>query len=155
VIGSRLLAGVVADRDGGIQLSTQAIHEIQRFDTGTTATVRLTGANGTGGRHQVIRIISLNADAPWWTVWVLALVGLVLLVVARMLLRRRPVRVITALATVAMTGLPVIVGWVARSYEVVTVGILVGAVLVATNVLLGRLARLLRDRRSDRGAATS
>jgi len=155
VIGSRLLSGVVADRDGGIQLSTDAMTEIRRFDAGTTATVRLVGANRTGGAHQVIRIVNLNSDAPWWTVWVLALVGLLLLIIARLFLRRRPVRLITALATVALTALPAIVGWVARSYEVVTVGILVGAVLVATHVLLGRLTRLARGRRSHRGLATS
>jgi len=144
VIGSRLLSGIVADHNGRIQLSTDAITQIQRFDAGTTATVRLVGANPTGGAHQVIRIVTLSSEAPWWTVWALALGGLVLLGLARIGMCRRSVRALAVIATVALMGLPVIVGWVARSYDVVTVGILVGAVLVIGQLMLTRLVRWVR-----------
>lgn len=65
VVGIRQLTGITADSDGTITISDAAITEIRRFDLGTQATVRLVGANDTGGSYHVVRIVQLNPDAPW------------------------------------------------------------------------------------------
>jgi len=59
------ITGITADSGGTVTISDAAMTEIRRFDLGTQATVRLVGANDTGGSYHVVRIVQLNPDAPW------------------------------------------------------------------------------------------
>jgi hypothetical protein len=129
LVGTRVLTGATANPDGEITLSDQAMDDIQRFDAGTWATVEISGTAAGGGEASAIRVVLLGLEAPWWTVITLGALGLLLL---GLLLWRRPElarwRVLAALLLTAGIALPVIAGWLSRSYDVVTVGILVGLI---------------------------
>lgn len=144
LVGTRIVTGATADSAGRIQLPAATMAEIQRFDPGTHATVEVVGRTAGGGALTAVRIVLLGLDTPWWTVIVLAVLGLLALI---LLLWRRPrrlrSRVAAASLLVAGIALPATVGWLDRSYEVVGVGIAVG--LLAA--LLAFLTRAVRPRR--------
>ena len=148
IVGIRQLSGITADADGTVTISDAAMAEIRRFDLGTQATVRLVGANGTGGSYYVVRIVPLNPDAPWWTVLVLGLLGLTFsagIAFARTYRRRTTFTVSIALAL--LTLLPEIAGWLTRAYEVMAWGLIVGALV---QVMLWGVRWLAhRERRDD------
>lgn len=129
IVGTRVLTGATSNSDGEIALSTQAMDDIQRFDAGTWATVEISGTAASGGSATAVRVVLLGLEAPWWTVIVLGILGLLLL---GLLLWRRPEftrwRVLAAALLTAGITLPAIAGWLSRSYDVVTVGILVGLI---------------------------
>jgi uncharacterized repeat protein (TIGR02543 family) len=70
VVGTRYIEGAYADENGEIALTSAALGEIQKFDMGTQATVKLIGPNSTGGNHLVIREVALDNPIPWWTLWI-------------------------------------------------------------------------------------
>ena len=80
VIGDRVVGAVATDATGAIILTAAQLAEIERFDQGTDAAVRASGDNATGGDHVAVRIVPLEQQVPWWLVWMLA--GLALLLVA-------------------------------------------------------------------------
>jgi hypothetical protein len=130
VVGIRQLAGITADADGAIQISDSAMSEIRRFDLGTQATVRLVGANDSGGNYLVVRIVQLEPDAPWWTVLLLGLLGVVLaaaVALARTSRRRWAVSASVVLGLLVL--LPEIAGWLTRAYEVMAGGLVVGVIV--------------------------
>jgi hypothetical protein len=127
VLGTRSLTGATADSSGEITLSDQAMADIQNFDAGTWATVEVTGTAAGGGDASAVRVVLLGLEAPWWTVIVLGALALLLL---GLLLWRRPERgrwrIAAAVVIAAGIALPVVAGWLARSYDVVAVGAVVG-----------------------------
>ncbi len=132
IVGTRALEGVTTDAGGTVQLTTEAMAEVERFDPGTQATVEIAGPNVAGGTHVSQRIVLLGLQAPWWSVLVLAAVALLALL---LLLWRRPEQarwgVVAAVAIAVTTVLPAAAGWFARAYDVSVVGLLVGAVAAA------------------------
>lgn len=134
IVGIRQLSGVTSDADGTIVISDATMTEIRRFDLGTQATVRLVGANSTGGNYQVVRIVQLNPDAPWWTVVLLGLLGLALsAAVALVRTSRRRTAFAASVALGLLTLLPEIAGWLTRAYDVMAWGLIVG---LAVQVIL-------------------
>lgn len=127
LVGTRVLTGATANDAGEIRLSEQAMDDIQRFDAGTWATVEVTGTAANGGTATAVRVVLLGLEAPWWTVIALGALGLLLL---GLLLWRRPElarwRVLAAVLLTAGIALPAIGGWLSRSYDVVTVGVIIG-----------------------------
>ncbi len=122
--------GITADSDGTATISDAAMTEIRRFDLGTQATVRLVGANDTGGSYHVVRIVQLNPDAPWWTVILLGLLGLALTAgVALVRSSRRRTAFSVSVALGVLTLLPEIAGWLTRAYDVMAWGLVVGALV--------------------------
>jgi hypothetical protein len=133
IVGTRVLTGATANADGEITLSTQAMDDIQRFDAGTWATVEISGSAADGGSATAVRVVLLGLEAPWWTVIVLGALGLLLL---GLLLWRRPAqgrwRVFAAVLLTLGIALPAIAGWLTRSYDVVTVGLIAAVLAFAT-----------------------
>ncbi len=80
VVGDRAIGMVTADANGAVLLTAAQLAEIQKFDQGTDAAVRLSGANASGGEHLAVRIIPLDQQVPWWLLWMLG--ALVLLLIA-------------------------------------------------------------------------
>lgn len=81
VVGTRQFADVLVDSKGQISLSESTIAEIVRFDMQTSATIRYSGANTTGGNNIAVRVVPLRAPLPWWTLWICgwtAFLGLIL-----------------------------------------------------------------------------
>ncbi len=146
VVGDREIGAVSVDATGAIVLTAAQLDEIQKFDQGTDAAVRLSGDNTLGGSQLAVRIIPLDLQAPWWLLW--ALGALALLLVASRLARvlestgwawtKRAVLVVATAAPVA-AGLLL---------DVPLLAILAGAVLVVGLVLAMALPRL-RDEPYD------
>ena len=76
VVGTRQFADVLVDSNGEILLPESALAEISRFDMQTSATVRVSGANNSGGNNVAIRVVPLRSPLPWWTLWICGLVAL-------------------------------------------------------------------------------
>jgi hypothetical protein len=129
VVGTRDLEGITTDGNGQVKVSENTLTQIQQFDPGTTATVRVIGANETGGRQVAIREIPLNKDIPWWTLWILLMgvLGALLFHLFSKIWTRR--RRISSSAVVAMlTVLPLVTGWLWVTYEVIWLGFVAGIV---------------------------
>lgn len=75
VVGVRALDGVSTDDAGEVVLSEALIQEIQRFDSGTVATVLLTGPDVAGGLQVAVRVVPLEPRAPWWTLLFIVAAG--------------------------------------------------------------------------------
>lgn len=155
IVGTRALEGGMADADGAVRLSAEAVIDIEQFDPGTQATVRIEGSNASDGTHVAQRIVPLGQEAPWWSVIALALVALAALA---LLLWRRPEQVrwgVLAAVVIAVTSMvPVAAGWLSRFYDVSVVGLLIGfvaAVLVISIPLITRRV-VRRDERRARPA---
>jgi hypothetical protein len=70
VVGTRQFGDVTVNAKGEIQLSDATLAEVVRFDMQTSATVRYSGQNPTGGNSIAIRVVPLRAPLPWWTLWI-------------------------------------------------------------------------------------
>lgn len=128
VVGIRDLDGVTTDETGEIQLANETLAEIERFDPGTKATVKVIGANNSGGLHAVIREVPLMKYEPWWTVWLAAWTAFLLL------LARRYGKVLSANEKTVVTGLMTIatipalyLGWTSSTYAIMFWGAVFGA----------------------------
>ncbi len=123
IVGVRLLDGISSDENGEIRVANSTLSEIQRFDEGTEATIKISGANITGGSHLAIRVIPILKITPWWTIWLTA-GSLLLLIVA---LRTRKVTTksqkrIASFLMVASTIPALTLGWTAASYSIMGLG---------------------------------
>lgn len=130
MVGVREMDGITTNADGTVNIPEETLSEIKRFDEGTLATVKVLGQNETGGVNAAVREVWLDKDVPWWTIWLLAAVALLGLLV-RFVLRRRWNRVaqIGLSGAVLVATLPALVlGWTTASYEVLWIG-LAGGVL--------------------------
>ncbi|MFM5903466.1 MAG: putative Ig domain-containing protein [Microbacteriaceae bacterium] len=147
VIGVRVIDGVKAGADGSISVPERAVQEIERFDQGTKATVRLVGANETGGIHAVVREIYLDKYVPWWSLWV-AIAGFVIWLLVRLEMRRRRARWtrrarnVSVVLILALGLLPTIAAWVTISYDLLTWAVID---LLASLVLGHLFARKVSD----------
>ena len=127
LVGIRALAGVSVDDNGEVQISQETMDEIQRFDLGTQATVRMGGTTPTGDSLSAIRVIPLEPLAPWWTLWFI-LVGFL----ASIWLRRKDklkttAKFVAGLSINLLATLPaVILGWLSTVTMVVWVGLGLG-----------------------------
>jgi len=135
VVGLRELDGVSTDENGEIVLAESTLAEIQRFDEGTKATVKISGPNLSGGVNLAIREIPLLKIKPWWTIWLLlctiALVGIAYRYRKIVTLREQLIaRVIILIATLPA----LILGWTTSSYDVMGIG----AVLAIVGAFVGR-----------------
>jgi len=127
LVGIRALSGVSVDDNGEVQISQETMDEIQRFDLGTQATVRMGGTTPTGDSLSAIRVIPLEPLAPWWTLWFI-LVGFL----ASIWLRRKDklkttAKFVAGLSINLVATLPaVILGWLSTVTMVVWVGLGLG-----------------------------
>lgn len=149
VLGLRELDGVSTDENGEIVLTEATLAEIQRFDEGTKATVKISGPNLVGGVNLAVREIPLLKIKPWWTIWLLlwtiVLVGIAYRYRKIVTLREQLVaRVIILVATLPA----LILGWITSSYDVMGIG----AVLAIVGAFVGRWIprkRITEDRRAQ------
>jgi hypothetical protein len=144
LVGIRSLDGVTVDDRGTVQLTAATLTEIERFDLRTQATVAVIGTNTQGGRHVALRVVPLEPDAPWWTLWLIA-VALVAFGWARRRRRLTSTRArMLGLGLVLLSGVPAIVlGWLSTVTEVA--GWSGGLALVA----LGLAATIREQERDD------
>ncbi len=69
LVGYRSISGVGVDEKSQITLPSSTLEDISKFDGGSQATVRVIGANKTGGVQSAIRVVYLDAPNPW--LWLL------------------------------------------------------------------------------------
>ena len=131
LVGIRALDGVIVGDDGEIQVSPELLDEIERFDLGTQSTIAFFGSNPTGGVHTAVRVIPLIPTAPWWTLWIIGGVFLLMTVLRRWgPVRKRSAHTIAS-AVVLVSAVPaVILGWLSTVTAVVWWGLGLG--LLAT-----------------------
>ena len=132
LVGIRALGGVSVDEAGEIQISQQTMEEIERFDLGTQATVRLGGKTPEGDYLNAIRVVPLEPVAPWWTLWFI-LVGLIITLIAR----RRDwtntrSKIFAAAGLNLASAIPaVILGWLSTVTIVAWIGLALGFITAA------------------------
>lgn len=132
LVGIRSLGGVSVDDNGEVQISQETMDEIQRFDLGTQATVRMAGSTPEGDTLNAIRVIPLEPVAPWWTLWFI-LVGFIVSV----WLRRRGKldekwKFVSGLGLNLIAAAPaVILGWISTVTLVTWIGLALGLVALA------------------------
>ena len=129
IVGIRNLDGVSTDETGQIQLTEDTLIEIQRFDQGTKATIKVFGANVKGGLHAVIREVPLMKYEPWWTVW-LAIWTTFLVLLARRygkVSTKREKSVVASLMGISV--MPALyLGWTSSTYAIMFWGTLAGLI---------------------------
>jgi uncharacterized repeat protein (TIGR02543 family) len=132
LVGTRSFDGVGVDEDGTIVLPDPVLESIQEFDRGTDATIVVAGKNETGGVHQAVRVIPLDTEKPWWTLWLIVWTGL-LLVLGRALGKiGKPGEQIGASALVLVsTGPALYFGWTMEAPDVALWGAVIGCALSA------------------------
>jgi hypothetical protein len=129
VVGTRYIEGAYADENGEIALTSAALGEIQKFDMGTQATVKLIGPNSTGGNHLVMREVPLDIPIPWWTLWIVGWTALLFIVLKlwRKIATRKEKIVASAITLISIA--PALwFGWTSFSYLVMGLGALIGVV---------------------------
>ena len=148
IVGIRDLEGVTTDETGQIQLSDNALTEIQRFDPGTKATVKVIGANTQGGLHAVIREVPLMKYEPWWTVWLAIWTAFLLLLARRYgkVRTRQEKTVVVSLMGIA-TVPALYLGWTSSSY-----GIMFWGAAASLLGAFGSWALPIRGSKEDREA---
>lgn len=137
LVGIRSLDGVSVDEQGEVQLSSELMEEIQRFDLGTQSTIAVMGSNLTGGDHVALRVVPLVAEAPWWTLWFI-LGGFLIVAIARWRgwLRTSRRRVTGAALVFASATPAVILGWLSTVTSVVWWALGLGLVALALSWFL-------------------
>lgn len=78
VVGTRDIGKVAVSPDGTISISNSTAAEIAKFDSGTTATVRIGGMAVSGGTQELVRYVVLREPTPWYWLLVPAFAGLLL-----------------------------------------------------------------------------
>ncbi|MSO59862.1 MAG: hypothetical protein EXQ63_06010 [Ilumatobacteraceae bacterium] len=119
VVGTRQFDDVVVDKKGEILLPESIMAEIVRFDMETSATIRSTGANISGGDNLAVRVVPLRAPLPWWTLWICgwtAFLGLILKLFRKLNLIRE---LIVGTVILVVSALPAqYYGWTEIAYSV-------------------------------------
>ena len=147
VIGERVLNGVSVGPDGMVRISEETALEIEKFDSGTTAVVRMSGAGADGGARELVRLIRLREPTPW--PWMLLPV-LALLLFSILRRTRRLLRLRMAAGTLLLfaAGLvPAAVGWTGLFFDLGTAGLI-------SAVLFPLLLKLVRVRKPEDSAVT-
>lgn len=147
LVGTRALDGVGVDEDGTIVLPETVLESIQEFDRGTDATVVVVGKNETGGIHQALRVIPLDAEKPWWTLWLILWTGLLLALGRALGKIGTPREQMGASALLIIsTGPALYFGWTLAALDVAVWG---GAIGVAAIAMLWIVPNFVDGRRSD------
>jgi hypothetical protein len=135
VVGNRALGQVPVDSNGNITLSQDQMDQIKAFDAGTKATVRLYGLQDSGDSQTVLRIIPLNLDVPWWLLWVVLALGLVLLLTRYFRFFDAFVSRWVKRAVVGLAGITVaIIGLVYESSALAVSAVLLAAFLIVMSL---------------------
>jgi hypothetical protein len=135
-VGVKQFDGIQVDQYGELVIPENVLGKIREFDLGTQATILASGPNPDGSSHLAIRVVPLEPDAPWWTLWILAgAFALMLLARIRGILATRSQAVIGGFA-VLMAAIPgIVLGWTS-TVTIVAVWAailgLVGAILLVT-----------------------
>jgi hypothetical protein len=137
LVGIRSLGGITVDENGEVIISPETLAEIKRFDLGTQATVRMGGLTPEGDYLNAIRVVPLDAIAPWWALWFI-LAGFIIAAAAR---RRHYTDTRLKLGLAASLNIAaaipaVIIGWVSTVTLVTWVGLALGLVAMVATVLL-------------------
>ncbi len=129
VVGTRELSGITVDKDGEIVLADETMKEIQRFDKGTQATIKMSGKNISGGNHYAIREVPLILIMPWWTIWIVGWT-LFIAIVAKVFrkIQTKKEKIFSTILLIA-SALPALwLGWIRFSYPVMGAGALLAAI---------------------------
>lgn len=147
LVGIRAVSGVGVDENGEITLSDELIQEIERFDLGTQATIRMGGTTPEGDYLNAIRVVPLIPVAPWWTLWFI-LAGFLIAAFAR---RKnwtdtRLKYWLTVSLNLAAAAPAVIIGWFSTVTLVTWVGLGLGLVAAVVTALVRPKAPSESDR---------
>lgn len=143
VIGDRQIGAVTVDQAGNIALTAEQLAQIQEFDQGTDAAVRVAGDNTLGGSQLALRIIPLDLQVPWWLLWVLVGLGVLVAVTRLARVGESAAWAWTKRVVFVLAGLvPVVAG---LFIDTPVLSIAAGAVIVLGTVLLTTLPRLRQD----------
>jgi len=111
-VGVKQFDGIQVDTDGELVIPDNVLGKIREFDLGTQATVLATGSNPEGSSHLAVRVVPLEPEAPWWTLWILASAFLLMLVARiRGVLQTRSQAVIGGFAIILSAIPGVVLGW--------------------------------------------
>jgi hypothetical protein len=139
VVGKRDLGGVLVGEDGTIVISDATAAEVDKLDTGTTATVRISGPAAVDGDLELVRYIPLREMTPWLWLLVPILTGLLLAYLRRN--RRLSARFGVGLLLGILAGLvPAYIGWIGLFFDLAGVGLLLSFVIPVV-LLLVRVRR--------------
>ena len=129
VVGIRELDGVTTNENGEVVLADETLSEIKKFDEGTKSTVKISGENTLGGTNLVVRVIPLEKVKPWWTVWLVAAISLLLTVARRFRKVSSKKARLSGQIIAGLSALPgLILGWFSSSYDVMGLAALIGAI---------------------------
>ncbi len=134
LLGKRQVGTMTANSRGQLTLSPEIRATLDEFDSGTNATIRLTGTNSDGGARTVVMTVPLPDEFPWWLV---ALVAIALGICAIGAFWRRQIQQastvgLTLLAT-SFGSMGILTAWLLAHSTAVEVTIIMGVVgLVAT-----------------------
>lgn len=111
-VGVKEFGNIQIDSSGELVIPDNVLGKIREFDLGTQATVLASGPNREGSTHLAIRVVPLDPDAPWWTLWLLAGVfALMLFARVRGVLATRSQALIGGFATLLGAVPGVVQGW--------------------------------------------
>lgn len=137
LVGIRSLGGVSVDENGEIVISTETMAEIERFDLGTQATVRMGGSTPEGDYLSAIRVVPLKPVAPWWTLWFI-LAGFIVTAVARRRgwMNSKRKLWLGASLNIAAAIPAVVIGWLSTVTLVTWVGLALGLLAMAVTFVI-------------------
>lgn len=149
IVGTREFSGVSLDKENHLVMTRSVLENIQQFDQGTNAIVRITGITDERTRNVSIRIVPIAIERPWWTVWFAAGVAVVLgTAKRRRRMETRTRKTIWSLIGLASAAPAVILGWYSLAYDVMGIGVLIS--------LLGAIGvQVIQAKRADRRAHAS
>lgn len=129
VVGMRSLDGISVDEDGNVVISDETMREIEKFDLGTQATVRIAGEAADGTTLNAIRVVPLEPVAPWWTLLFILAAALVASAMKRYRrMTRNSTKVIGSVLVLASAAPAVILGWLSTVTLVTWIGLALGVV---------------------------
>lgn len=137
LVGIRSLGGVGVDENGEITLSEETMLEIERFDLGTQATVRMGGTTPEGDYLNAIRVVPLIPVAPWWTLWFILVGFLVAAFARRKNWSNTKVKYLLTVSLNLAAAIPaVVIGWLSTVTLVTWVGLGVGLLAAGLTILV-------------------
>jgi uncharacterized repeat protein (TIGR02543 family) len=129
VVGMRSLGGISVDDSGNVVISDATMREIEKFDLGTQATIRILGEAPDGTSLNAIRVVPLEPVAPWWTLLFIlaaALIGSAMKRYRRM--TRTSTKVTSSVLILASAAPAVVLGWLSTVTLVTWIGLALGVI---------------------------
>lgn len=150
LVGIRSIGGVGVDENGEITLSDETMLEIERFDLGTQATVRMGGETPEGDYLNAIRVVPLVPVAPWWTLWFILVGFLIAAFARRKNWSNTKVKYWLTVSLNLAAAIPaVVIGWLSTVTLVTWVGLGLGLLAAGLTILV----RPKRERDRERANA--